>query len=374
MTISLHMGTAQRVPSDVGSPLPGGPAEVIRWFFNVPSWIQISGAVLGVALVAALAVLGWRRRSQIGGWLQSRARYVQVGLVTLLVIVAATAAWAGYESYDYVQHANAFCTGCHVMAPAYSRFTRSEHRDLQCHDCHRQSMFASMRQLYLWVADRPEDIGEHSPVPNRVCAECHVQQDPDSTWQRIAATAGHRLHLESDSSALEDVMCVTCHGEEVHRFVPVDQTCGQSGCHDRESTEIHLGEMAGQTGLHCIGCHEFTAPVAEVTATDTARAVLSPDATGCLGCHQMQQILAEFRPSADPHQGECGDCHNPHEQELPRQAFQTCTNAGCHEPHEPTSFHSSLTASAMEECASCHEAHTWTVTARDCEACHVSMR
>ena len=161
------------------------------------------------------------------------------------------AAGFGTVSWNYMQHDNAFCTGCHIMKGPFQRFTGSKHDSLSCHACHQQSIFASARQLYLWVADRPQQISMHAKVPTRVCAGCHVQGDKEKEkWKRIATTAGHRVHLESDSSALRNVQCTTCHGLEVHRFVPVDSTCGQSGCHI--STEIRLGKMAGQTGFHCI--------------------------------------------------------------------------------------------------------------------------
>src|SRR6185436_12687281 len=110
-----------------------------------------------------------------------------------------------------------------------------------------------------WVAERPLKIKEHSKVPNRVCEGCHVTADT-AKWQRIAATAGHRVHLESDSASLKNLQCVKCHGVEVHRFRAVDKTCGQSDCHKTTDTDIVLGKMALQTVRHCAGCHAFTAP------------------------------------------------------------------------------------------------------------------
>ena len=77
----------------------------------------------------------------------------------------------------------------------------------------------------------------------------------DSVWQRISATAGHRLHLESDSASLRDIQCVTCHGLTVHQFVPADSTCGQSSCH--QQTEIRLAGMRNQTALHCARSIEY---------------------------------------------------------------------------------------------------------------------
>ncbi|MCA9722291.1 MAG: hypothetical protein KC489_07795, partial [Gemmatimonadetes bacterium] len=91
-------------------------------------------------------------------------------------------------------------------------------------------------------------------------------------WERIATTAGHRTHLESDSTALKDVQCVTCHGAEVHAFLPASQTCGQSGCH--ENLKITLGKMAEQTTWHCNTCHQFTAEVPLLATRDSAAGTL----------------------------------------------------------------------------------------------------
>ncbi len=356
-------------------PLPGGVAEVVRFFFHVPQWIQIGGAVLAVAVAATLVVVAWRNRAGIVDWLRTRSLALQTTLGLVAAIVLTSAAWAGAESWNYVQHDNAFCTGCHVMGESFQKFQRSEHSDLGCHDCHQQSLYASARQMYLWVLERPEEIGPHSPVPNERCVSCHVTERPDSIWQRISSTAGHRVHLESDSSALEDVMCVTCHGVEVHQFVPAEQTCGQAGCHSREDTEIVLGRMAAaETSMHCLSCHEFTEPVPEVSPMGTAAAALRPGDRKCLGCHEMQKVLADFRPAEDPHGGVCGACHDPHVQTTPEAAFRTCTGSGCHDdPEASTPFHRGLGDATLASCETCHQAHTWEVAGRDCVACHADL-
>ncbi|MDH5234449.1 MAG: multiheme c-type cytochrome, partial [Gemmatimonadota bacterium] len=229
----------------VDSPLPGGVAEVVRFLLNgVPSWMQLGGLFLGT--VAAVFLLRFLviRRAAILGWVLSRERPVKAGLVALVVVLVGSAAAMGAATWNYTQHDNDFCTGCHVMNPAFQRYVAlgAKHDTLSCHDCHQQSTFASMRQLYLWVAERPERIGPHAKVKNQVCEGCHATADT-AKWQRIKTTAGHRVHLESDSSALKDVQCVQCHGVEIHRFRPADATCGQSGCHSKASTHIVLGKM-----------------------------------------------------------------------------------------------------------------------------------
>jgi hypothetical protein len=271
-----------------------------------------------------------------------------------------------------MQHDNSFCTGCHVMGPAYQRFVRSEHDSLSCHDCHEQSLFASMRQLYLWVAERPEKIGPHAKVPSQVCARCHVTGQPQ-IWQRIASTAGHRTHLESDSATLKHIQCVTCHGLEVHRFAPVDSTCAQSGCH--VGISITMGGMRGQTSLHCVTCHRFTREVPALFPRDSARGRLVPGVSECFSCHAMQTLLGEFDPARDPHAGTCGVCHNPHVQAHPRDAAATCTNAGCHADWRKEPFHlGERHRKVVEQCTLCHQPHSAKVDPSDCAGCHTAVR
>lgn len=370
------LGLAQEIPQTLPeSPLPGGIADVLRFFFQVPQWLQIAGAVLAVLLGVVLVVLLWRRRRGVRRWIAARPTGLQLGLAAAVALLVLVVAGFGAASWNYMQHDNDFCTGCHVMAPAFRKFTESEHAELSCHDCHRQSIFASARQLYLWVTDRPGEIGPHAPVPTRICAECHIQEDPADTWERISATAGHRVHLESDTAALAEVMCVTCHGQEVHEFVPADATCGQAGCHDPSTTRIALGRMTGQTGLHCVTCHEFTAPVAEEgEVPDGPVGLLTPGRGACFSCHEMETLLPAFDAAREPHDARCGACHNPHVQESPEAALLTCTDAGCHaRPDTLTSFHRGIPEAVVEDCLSCHQLHEWTAEGEDCGACHADI-
>jgi hypothetical protein len=223
------------------------------------------------------------------------------------------------------------------------------------------------------VAERPEKIGKHAKVPTAVCANCHVRGDAKATWQRIASTAGHRTHLESDSSALKNVQCVTCHGLEVHRFVPVDSTCAQAGCH--VNVRITLAKMSNQTDAHCATCHKFTAEVPALATRDSARRTLVPQFKQCLSCHQMQAILADFDPARDPHRGSCGLCHNPHTQKRPAEAALTCTSAKCHADWRSDPFHVGKNHRAVgQNCTLCHQPHQARVDASDCAGCHAAVR
>lgn len=354
-------------------PLPGGVATVLRFFFNLPQWFQIGGAVVGALVAIAVLAVLWRRRAALARWIATRRRQVQLALGTALALCVVVAAAFGAVSYHYIEHNNAFCTGCHVMAAPFQRFAGSKHDSLECHACHQQSMVASLRQVYLWVADRPQEIGPHAKVPTPVCAHCHEQGDAKERWQRIASTAGHRTHLQSDSSALRGVQCVTCHGYQVHRFVPVDSTCAQAGCH--VNVQIKLAKMRDQTDLHCVICHQFTSDVPALATYDSARGTLVPGMKQCLGCHAMQAVLAEFDPAKDPHRGQCGDCHNPHTQTSPAEAALTCTSAKCHADWRSDPFHIGTNHQAVsEKCTLCHEPHHAKVDPSDCVGCHAAVR
>ncbi|HJR33652.1 MAG TPA: hypothetical protein VJ817_01785, partial [Gemmatimonadales bacterium] len=110
------------------APLPGGAAAFFRFLFQVPQWIQIGGALLA-AVVAVLALRSlWKRRQALFGWLRSRSRQVQAGLALLVVAVLVVAGLTGMKTWDYMQHDNGFCTGCHIMERPFRRFTEGSGR------------------------------------------------------------------------------------------------------------------------------------------------------------------------------------------------------------------------------------------------------
>ena len=361
----------------VESPLPGGAADVARFLLTeVPRWLQITGLVIGAVLFAVAAWWLFTRRRDIRRWIATRTHAWKLALAAAAVIAIVAVLGAGAWTWNFTQHENAFCTSCHVMNPAFQRFAdeSNEHGKLSCHDCHQQSTMASVRQLLVWVAERPDRIGEHAKVPTKICESCHVTGDT-AKWQHVAATAGHRVHLESDSSALDDLECVTCHGEEVHRFRPVSRTCGQSGCHKSEDTDIVLGKMAEQTVRHCTSCHGFTADVPALATRDSARGTLVPGKPECLGCHEMRKVLADFDEAKDPHGGKCGTCHNPHVQQTASAAAKTCASAGCHSSWRDEPFHTGQAHRRVApRCLTCHLPHRAEVDASECESCHRAVR
>ncbi len=352
-------------------PIPGGVMTVLRAVFNAPAWAWAVGIVVGLAGGTWLALFLWRRRRAIGHWLSTRDRGVKIAMGTGAVLVLALLFRGGQVSWNFMQHDNAFCVGCHIMEGPWNKFATDagKHSALQCHDCHQQSLYASTRQLVLWVANKPVEIPPHAPVPNARCESCHAKDQPEA-WSRIVHTAGHRVHLESDSSALEKVLCVTCHGKEVHAFIPASATCGSAGCHG--NLDIKLGRMATQTTLHCNQCHQFTAEVPRLATREDAADAMHPGSRQCFSCHAMRELLTDFDPARDPHNGTCSTCHNPHTQETPAEARATCTQ--CHADWQKVPFHTGRAHGQVgQQCLVCHNQHAARVDASDCVACHTSV-
>jgi hypothetical protein len=373
---SVHGGVNPEIV--VKNPVPGFIGKALQFGFNLPSAVQAGLAIAGGVVGLLVVFLAWKHREQILAWLDTRSRGYKMGLAAMAAFMVIGGGSAAYAGQHYMEHNNDFCMSCHVMGDAWTAFQQSEHRKLECHQCHRQSQLANARQLYYWVAERPTEIPAHAKIPTKICAECHVQSRADSGWKRIIRTAGHRLHLENDSSALKEVQCVTCHGQEVHRFKPVDKTCGQSGCHQSKDTQIKLGAMAGQTSQHCTGCHTFTRVVPENISMDSTRAYLKPTGapTSCLGCHKMQDKLKGFRAEDDKgHKGVCGTCHNPHKQLKPTDAYQSCAAGGCHQDlASKAPFHAKGGKHASPACGQCHEAHSWKPIGTQCIDCHKNIQ
>lgn len=372
----------------VKSPLPDPMIAVVQWIFQKPGWLMISGIVIGAVVAAVVLRWLWTRRKEIKTWLVTRSqgtKLAMVGTVALFLLVAAS---LGYKTYDYVQNDNDFCRGCHIFIPAGQPFVHPDtgtyllvnqlegkHDTLGCHSCHLPNLKQQAMELVLWMVDRPDKVPPHEKVPPTVCKNCHEQGEAKDTWQAIATTAGHRVHFESDSLKDEKIECLTCHARSAHRFVPVDSTCAQRGCHLTDDVTIRLGKMADQTGMHCAVCHEFSAAVPRLATVDSASGTLIPGNEQCFSCHAMQQRLQDFDPERDPHDGKCGLCHNPHTNVKPSDALTSCAAAACHGDWEKVEFHSGAAhRRGIQDCETCHTPHAARVDASACASCHERVR
>ena len=340
---------------------------------TVPQWVQLGGILVGVPVAAILAWQVWKRRAAIWAWWKSRPLALRFTIIAAILVVATGASATGLASYNYVMHQNDFCQSCHIMDTAWNRFQVSAHKNIQCHACHRQPLYVSSVELFYWVTERRMEVPEHDKVPTAVCDECHMQQGTDSAITLVSLTAGHAVHLRSDSSALKNVQCVTCHGYDFHIFVPNKSTCEQSGCHT--TIRVNLGAMSGQSFPHCTICHDFRSRVSLTATVAEAKVKLTPKAVNCFSCHAMTQQIGAYDLAADPHKGNCGICHNPHTQTKPADAFKSCAQSQCHGAADTlTGFHRGLGGHKLDQCGLCHRAHTWKVNGNDCVSCHKTIR
>ncbi len=348
-------------------------AQLFRFLLStVPQWVQIAGILIGgpVALIVAWQV--WKNRRNLWAWFLGRSRGYKLAIAGTGGFVALIVGLVGVYNYNYVMHRNDFCQSCHIMDTPWNRFQVTAHKDLQCHACHRQPLWVSSKELFWWVYERRMAVPEHDKVPTAVCSECHMRGETDSSRTNVMRTAGHVVHLKSDSAALKNVQCVTCHGRDFHMFRPNNATCSQSGCHT--DTRVKLGAMSKAGFLHCTTCHGFRTPVPEGETVAAAKKAVAPRALNCSACHQMAENVLKWDLAKDPHKGSCGSCHNPHTQEQPRDAYKSCATAQCHASADTlTAFHRGIGTHRLDDCGACHEAHSWKVNGRDCLACHKTI-
>jgi hypothetical protein len=362
----------------------------VQFFFQQSPVVMWGGVIVAAILAALLGRFAWARRARLANWLRTRTVLSRAALVGGLVLLVVATAALGYRAKTFVETDNRFCNGCHIFVASgepwipsdtgnYTLVNRMEgkHDTLSCHACHELKPVKEAVKMVWWMSGvREEEIPPHARVPRQVCENCHVQGDARELWQEIAATAGHRVHLESDSSALSQVECLTCHVQEVHRFIPVNTSCTQKGCH--ENTTIALGDMAQKTvalEAHCTACHEFTAEVPKLATRDSAAGTLVPGDQQCTACHQMQARLGSFDPARDPHGGTCGMCHDPHAQSEVQEAKLSCTTASCHDTWRSEPFHLGANHRRVaNQCTTCHVPHQAKVDASDCSGCHQLVR
>ena len=371
----------------VNSPVPDPLIPFIQFVFQQPGWVLGLEIILAGAAGAAAFWYMWTRRIWMFGWLRRATRGAQAAFVGVNVAVVLVAVSAGLYGHNYALHDNDFCKGCHIFVPSGQAWVRPDtgdyllvnalegkHDTLSCHSCHPFEIGAQTKELLFWIADRPDKVPPHGRVPRAICEGCHVQGEAKESWQRIAATAGHSVHLTQDSAKTGGrIQCLTCHARTAHRFEARDSTCAMSGCH--VTSDIRLGKMAAQTNFHCTLCHQFTAEHTVEVSNDSAKTLMIPGSKECLACHGMAQLTARFDFSKDPHDAKCGTCHNPHNQTRPRDADSTC--ASCHTDWRDTPFHVGAIhqgAVRPSACTQCHEPHAARVDASDCTGCHEAMK
>jgi hypothetical protein len=328
-----------------------------------------------------MRLTGWVREkfSQVAKRLEEpislKAKLLIIALITFIV---AGGGYVAYRFYDFTQNNPKFCVGCHLMQPAFDTWAQSEHKDLNCHDCHHLSVPEMNDLLISFVLHRPNVVPERHGkviVGKKYCNQCHTE----GKAKRINRSLFHAKHVY-----MEQIECTECHGDVkpdksgLHRFLPTEKFCTK--CH---TDKVVHGE--GMGGLACINCH-----------TDRTQD-LKPGRKKCLYCHSADDSIRKeliedgsmdvrfFKPDAamikkatkirytetSPMQFFCYECHKPHTAGKVRPKTADCLR--CHAGTPKVGKHKVHLNMDMQ-CKDCHKPHVWKVTEesakKDCVACH----
>lgn len=299
-------------------------------------------------------------------------------ILSPVVIVVLGGAFGAYRVYNYTQNNPNFCVGCHIMQPAFASWSQSEHKDINCHECHHLSVTEMNQLLISFVLHRPTAVPERHGkviVSDHYCNKCHSEG---------AATKINRSLFHAKHVYMEQIGCTQCHGElkpnkeGLHRFLPSEKFCLK--CHPER--QVH-GE--GMGGLACINCHTER-------TTD-----FRPGRKKCLYCHGTDESVRNelikdgtidvryFKPSAStlkkakkitftaksPMQINCYECHKPHTQGKLKPNEEDCLR--CHPGIRKIGKHKVHLNMDMQ-CKQCHQPHEWKVTEAvaksECVKCH----
>jgi nitrate/TMAO reductase-like tetraheme cytochrome c subunit len=299
-------------------------------------------------------------------------------IIALIAVIALGGGFVAYKFYDFTQNNPKFCVGCHLMQPAYDSWATSEHKSLNCHDCHHLTIPEQNQLLISFVLHRPNSVPERHGkiiVSSKHCNQCHTE----GKATRINKSLFHAKHVY-----MEQIECTECHGEVksdksgLHHFLPTEKFCTK--CH--KGKQVH-GE--GMGGLACINCH-----------TDRTKDI-RPGRKKCLFCHSNDESVRKeliddgtmdvryFQPdssvirkatkiaysAAAPMQFYCYECHKPHTPGKVKPKNEDCLR--CHEGTPKIGKHK-IHLNMDMQCKDCHKPHVWRVTEasakKDCVACH----
>jgi hypothetical protein len=301
-------------------------------------------------------------------------------IIFLLMIILFGSGYVAYRFYDFTQNNPKFCVSCHLMQPAYETWEASEHKALNCHDCHHLTVPEMNQLLVSFVLKRPTAVPErhkdHVIVKQKYCNQCHTE----GKAARINRSLFHAKHVY-----MEQLECTLCHGEVkadksgLHHFLPTEKFCTK--CH--VDKQVH---GKGMGGLACLNCH-----------TDRSKDLI-PNRLKCLYCHSNDKSIKKqlkddatidvryFAPDAAtikkaqkivfnkkaPMQFDCNECHHPHDAGKVRPHNEDCLMR-CHTGVPKIGKHAVHLDMEMQ-CKDCHKPHSWNVTEasakQDCATCH----
>jgi len=299
----------------------------------------------------------------------------KVLIAIIAIVFLAGGGIVGYKFYDFTQNNPKFCISCHLMKPAFDAWTVSEHKGINCHECHHLSIPEQNKLLITFVLHNPKAVPpRHGKiiVPWKFCVKCHWEKD--ERYPNAPSIGNSPLHAKH--YFMNRIECTKCHGYITHKFIPEERFCIK--CH--EDREVH---GSGMEALACLNCHT------ERTAN------LIPPREKCLFCHGPQavrdRLIAEgtidvkrYTPSEEivkkaikinvpsdaPMQFGCYECHKPHKKVRPD--WGDCLR--CHENIPSVGKHELHIKTLGMKCNQCHKPHIWKVTPswakKNCTTCH----
>jgi hypothetical protein len=293
----------------------------------------------------------------------------------LLMVIVVGGGVIAFKFYDFTQNNPKFCISCHLMQPAYDAWAASEHKNINCHDCHHLTIAEQNNLLVSFVLHRPTAVPDRHGkviVPWKFCVECHWEENPKHPEaKKVNKSWGHAKHY-----FMEKIECAKCHGYITHKFTAEERFCVR--CH--KGKEVH---GVGMENLACLNCH-----------TDRTHDI-KPDRAKCLYCHGPEKYRKEILaggtidarhhqpdkalvdsarkielPDDAPMQFNCYECHAPHTKARPD--WNGCLK--CHKNVPITGAHKMHIESMGMNCNNCHKPHIWRVTPQQarkyCVKCH----
>lgn len=300
---------------------------------------------------------------------------IKIFIIFLLLIIFLGGGWFTFEFYEFPHNDSKFCNNCHLMNKAYTKWEKSEHKNVNCNECHQLSSGEQNRLLLSYIFNRYKSVPERHGkiiVPWTLCMKCHWEEDKRFPKAEMI----NRSRIHGKHVFMERIQCSKCHGYRVHEFTPEAKFC--SNCHTNK--KVHGGEMEG---LACLNCH-------------TDKTVdLRPNRNKCLFCHGEERIrkaleaeglheIKHYKPSEQiikkavkvnvPLKGsmhfDCYKCHKPHTKIRPDN--KTCIS--CHAQIVNIRNHKLHVQKMGFNCSNCHKPHSWRVTTAiaktTCSRCH----
>src|SRR3989337_4352106 len=94
----------------------------------------------------------------VRAWLRGLSPLWLAFLSAVTVTGIPVVGFGGYTVYDYTMNNPAFCRSCHTMEVAWTRWASSEHKKVDCHSCHEQSIVESARQVVVVAFRQAERV------------------------------------------------------------------------------------------------------------------------------------------------------------------------------------------------------------------------